>query len=122
MSKRSGERFGIGDEAWAKLDSGLRREVERLRGDVTAELHVMVSLYPLQAQAGVESTERKEARFQDESENLVHQLEEHGAREVQGYWINSTVSARIPIDLLGPIGKRSDVKQILLLVRHRAVL
>jgi hypothetical protein len=121
MSK-SGERFGIGDEAWAKLDRGLRREVERVRGDAAAELDLMVSLCPPEAKAEAESIEQKEARFRDESANLMRELEERGAHEVQGYWINSTVSARIPIGALDAIGRRSDVKQILLLVRYRAVL
>lgn len=117
-----GKRFNVGDEAWAKLDSGLRREVERLRGEAAAELHLMVSLHPGQVKAEGESVERKEARFRDESGSLMRQLEQYGARDVQGYWINSTVSARIPIGALDAIGGRSDVKQILLLVRRRAVL
>jgi hypothetical protein len=117
-----GKRFGIGDEAWAKLDRGLRREIERLRGEAAAELHLMVSLHPRQVKGEGESIEQKEARFRDESGTLMQQLEQHGARDVQGYWINSTVSARISIGALNVIGSRSDVKQILLLVRHRAVL
>ena len=94
-------RFGIGDEAWAKLDRGLRREVERQPGK---EVHVMVSL------------------FGGETDSLVQQLVQQGARDVQAYWINSTVSAHVPVGALNAIGSRSDVKQILLLVRHRAVL
>jgi hypothetical protein len=117
-----GKRYGIGDEAWAKLDSGLRREVERLSGEAAAELHLMVSLHPRQVKAEGESIEQKEVRFRNESGGLRQQLEQHGARDVQGYWINSTVSARVPMGALNMIGGRSDVKQILLLVQHKAVL
>jgi hypothetical protein len=97
-------RFGMGDEAWAKLDRGLQREIERLRGDAAAEVQVMVSL------------------LGRETEGLVRHLAQQGARDVQAYWINSTVSAHVPIGALNEIGSRGDVKQILLLVRHRAVL
>jgi hypothetical protein len=117
-----GKRFGIDDAAWAKLDKGLRREVERLRGDPSRALPVMVSLHPRQAVAEGESIGRKEARFLDESRSLMEQLEQLGTTDVQGYWINSTVSARVPIGALNAIGSRADVKQILLLVKQRAVL
>ena len=115
-------RFGIGDEAWAKLDSGLRKEVERLRGDVAAELHLMLSLDQRQVETERDTIEQKEARFRQEAASLMQDIERHGGRDIQGYWINSTVSARLPIGALNTIGSRSDVKQILLLVRYRAVL
>jgi hypothetical protein len=118
---KSAKEFGIDDEVWAKLDDGLRRKLERLGTSATAEVPVMISLQPAQAPARDETIAQKEARFREESRDVMQVLDRHGVREVQGFWINSTISARVRIAALGELGKRSEVKQILLDVPRKAV-
>ena len=111
----------MSDKAWSKFDAGLRKENDRLRRDPNAEVPVMISLEAEVMTSG-ESIEVKEARFRERASGLIEELKKYGAQDIQEYWINSTLSARVKIGTLDAIGSRSDVKQILLLVRHKAVL
>jgi len=111
----------IDDEVLAKLDHALRRKLQRLGANATAEAAVMISLHPSQPPAPDEPIARKEERFREESRRVMQVLQRHQAREVQGFWINSTISARVPIAALSELGKQIEVKHIHLDEKRKAV-
>ncbi len=117
--------FGMSPEALGKCDPRLKREIERCGPEVTAELPILMRL--AQAVSGspsgqANSAEQREAAFTAETEDLVDQLVRGDARDIQRFWINRTVAARAKIATIREIAERPDVAEILMVVRHKALI
>jgi hypothetical protein len=61
------------------------------------------------------------AAFARETADLIETLAALGAREVQTFWINRTISARLNVHALDVIGRRADVEQIMLVRNLQAL-
>lgn len=109
--------FGIDFTTWRKFDPALRQHIQRLSGDPAAQVPVLIAL---EGQVLEVNPAGQKKRFEQAAHALVQELRGQGAREIELYWINWTVGAVAPLAALGAIGKRGDVKQVLLVTRHRA--
>jgi hypothetical protein len=114
-------RFGFSAQAWAKLNPRLQKEIARRRGERGAVVPVMISMAGLSDSPRDASVEAKQRTFASASAPLFDQLRRNGAMDIQGYWINWTISAMVPIEALREITERNDVTQVLLVEPHRAV-
>jgi hypothetical protein len=125
-------RSGNAPAAWAKFDPRLRQAIVSLQADPTIELPVMIVLAaPAELPAAREGppgredraklATEQEAAFERETDDLVQELEQLGARDLRLFWINQTVSARLTLPALEAAGKREEVKQIVLAVRQKAL-
>jgi len=130
---RGNNRFGIDPTAWAKFDPNLRQAIISLQADPTVELPVMIVLAgPVDLPAAApEKRPGREARarlvaerrsaFERDVADLVQELGQFDARNLRRFWINWTVSARLTLPALEAAGRREEVKQIVLVVRQKAL-
>lgn len=126
-------RFSIDPEVWAKFDSGLRRAIANTHISPTVELTVMIVLVgPTEISAAVTEgvpgqqerarlVAERQAAFEHEVADLVRELEQFGARDVRLFWINHTLSARLGLQALQAVGRRDEVKKIVLVVRQKVI-
>jgi len=127
------EDYGISSGAWEKFDDSLRREVVDVGGNPDRELRVMILLTddhePTQAATGTRIRGEERAMFvadQGDSferriDGLLRELEALKARDIKTFWLNRTISAMLPVRALDEIGRRADVKQMIL-VRKQKVM
>jgi hypothetical protein len=67
-------------------------------------------------------TAEHQATFEREAADLVQELTQLGARDLRLFWINRTVSGRLTLPALEAAGRREEVKQLVLVVRRKALL
>ena len=126
------KRIDVDPVAWSKFDQNLKRAVESVQGDPTIEWPVAITLVPTTGTATViqgtpdragriRMAEERQAAFEAEVAGLVDILELQGAREIQTFWINRSVSARAKLPALEAAGKREEVNQIVLTVRQKVI-
>lgn len=129
---REHNRFNIDPTAWAKFDPNLRRALASLQADPTVDLPVMIALsVPTESMGGSEGASSREvlrqqaqerqAGFERSAANLVQELEQRGAHNIQLFWINQTVSGRMALPALEAVGRRQEVRQIVLAVRQKVI-
>ena len=125
------EQLGISRETFEKSDSFLRQTIAEAKGDMSRELPVMIVVESGRSpEPGRNSAEKKDraklateqaAAFENEIADLLKLLTGLGAKDIQRFWINRTISALIPLGALDAIGRRPDVKQIMLLRKVQAI-
>lgn len=119
------EQYGISRETFEKSDSFLRQTIAEAKGNMSRELPVMIVVESGKSQEpSTKSAEKQDraklaaaqaAAFESEIADLLKLLTDRGARDIQKFWINRTISALIPLGALDEIGRRPDVRQIMLL-------
>lgn len=126
-------RFGIDPIAWGKFDPNLRRAIVSLQADPTVDLPVMIAL-TVSTEPPAAAPERRPSReerarlaaerqtaFERKVADLVQELEPNGVDNIQLFWINQTVSGRMALPALEAVGRRQEVRQIVLSVRQIAL-
>jgi len=122
--------IGIDPAVWAKFEPGLQRAVASLHGDSTIVLPVVFALAESAAppaatggavgrEARQQQAQERQAAFAAETEPLVREMEQMGAQEIQIFWLNRTLSARLTLPAIQALGRRDAVKQIVLAVRQK---
>jgi|GEM_PF-7002233 len=124
--------YGVNREAWEKFDGFLRQAVVDARGSQTWDAPVMIVLAgerePQPAPEiprGRDRAQRIAERasgFERETTDLIETLAALGARDVETFWINRTISARLNLRALDVIGRREEVKQIMLVRKLQALI
>jgi hypothetical protein len=119
------ERGGLRPEVWRKLDRELQQAIEeQARAGAERELAVLVVLTPTAMTAPAaggapQAAARWQAAFERRARPLIAELERLGARPVELFWINSSLTARLLPAAIAEIGGRDEVQQIQLLVERR---
>jgi hypothetical protein len=125
--------FDIAAEAWAKFDPALRRALSSTHADPTIMLPVIIVLTastepqamrqegPRSREARTQLAAERQAEFERESAPLIRELERLGAQDIQRFWINRTVSVRLPLPALQAVGQRAEVQQIMLIVPQKVL-
>ena len=125
------EQYGISRETFEKCDSFLQQTIAEASGNMSRELPVMIVVEAGKSpEPGTKSVEKKDraklaaeqtAAFENEIADLLKVLTGRGAKDIEKFWINRTISALIPLGALDAIGQRPDVKQIMLLRKVQAI-
>lgn len=126
-------RYGVDPAAWAKFDAGLCRAIASVRGDPSIEWPVTLFLAQAgQAGAGparppasqaerVRLAEERQAPFEREVAGLVESLEKAGARDLQLFWINRSLGARMALPALEVAARRPEIERITLALRQKVI-
>jgi hypothetical protein len=121
--------FDIEPKAWSKFDPGLEEALKNLQADPNVDLPVIIALVSTEPLVTSEVWSSLEARrrqalerqraFEHQVSDLIQALEQVKAQDIQSFWINNTVSARLTLPALRQICQREDVKQIVLVVPQK---
>jgi hypothetical protein len=112
----------------AKADPALREELSRRNAAEDRELLVLFALtIPPMVEQPASGTQADRAdawsrRFDEAATAFVRALERAGARRIERYWINSSVSAFVRRPALDALAERDDVKQVILVVERNIML
>ena len=60
--------------------------------------------------------------FKQEAAELIQLLSESSRQPVQVFWINRSLAASLRLDALVAVARRPEVQQIMLMVRHKALI
>ena len=116
--------YGFSREGWEKFDDFLQQAIVEAQSNPSQAVSAMIVLHGKRTSpSGEQATGEKRADlaakqaalFDQEVKDLLETLRTLGAREIQTFWINRTLSAVMPLAAVDAIGRRSDVKQIQLL-------
>lgn len=126
-------RFGIDPQVWAKFDANLKKKISDIKADPNFEVPVIMVLTgltePYDESMGSLSREERKQRakdlkctFERDNTELVQVLKQQGAHHIQLHWINRTMSAKLTCPALEIVGRRKEVNQVILVVRHKVIV
>ena len=128
----SKKQYGVSGETLEKCDDFLREAVVEAQDNTSQPLALMIVLagekksspasQPAARKDRSELVSEQASAFKEEIRDLLETLSALGARDIQTFWINRTISAVLPLGALDVIGRRPEVKQIQLLRKLPAII
>lgn len=118
---------GVIDGTFSKFDAGLRKAIAESKMDPNREWPVMILFGgEISGQTGTKPPAEfaKEAldAFEQDAMELIQMLRKLSSQPVQIFWINCSLAASLPLDALVRVANRTDVQQIMLMIRHKALI
>jgi hypothetical protein len=129
---RNSDNFNIDPEAWSKFDPQLRRAIAESRADPEREWPVMIVLVgrqgpppaepPQGRRQGADLARERHAEFEEEAAELIRLLRDWNARPPQVFWIGRSLGSSLRLSALEAVGRRPEVRQILLVYRAKVLI
>jgi len=124
---KSVSNIGFDHGAYSKLNPGLRKAIDESKLDPSREWPVMILLgggtsRRTGTKLPAEFAKQAAEAFEQEAAELIQLLSELSRQPVQVFWINRSLAASLRLDALLAVARRPEVQQIMLMVKHKALI